>query len=855
MIISITVGIALLGVVLTGLLVSLILQYTRQQGLSKHRSTNPGFADLLNYAAVMADGVIVGKNGSLMAAWSFSTDDNAGATDNQRNWAANMINKALLPLGNGWMIHVDVVRKPAPSYLEGISNFNDPLCQAIEEERKRFFTQKGQAYLSYFVLTATYFPPLLAQKKFVELLFEDDAKPSTNTQKTLDVLRQFERDCANLESRLSSVFSLNRLKSTKVANEDGDLTTYDDFLAWLQRCITGIEQPIQLPVNPMYLDSYLGGQDFWGGVIPKIGRQFIQVVAIEGFPLQSTPGMLTNLAELPVEYRWSSRYIFMEPYEAIRHYEKFRSKWRQKIRSIFDQILNIHTGHINLDAQDMVNDADFTIAEINSGTLNQGYYTSVVVLMDEDRDTLEAAARQFEKSINLLGFTARVESVNTIEAYLGSLPGHGVQNLRRPLISTLNLAHLLPTSTIWPGQAKAPCPMYPSNSPALMQTLTQGYTPFWLNMHVRDLGHSMIFGPPGAGKTVLLNTLLAQFRRYPGLRVFGFDFKLGMYPLTAAIKASSHGNSGLYFELASDDDNGLAFCPLQYLDSHEDRAWAMEWIDAILELNGLATTPSQRNEIASALFNMKQSGSKTLTDFVLTVQDNGIRETLKQYTQDGNMGHLLDADHDTLTLSDFTIFEMEKLMHYGNKYSLPVLLYLFRRIEKALNGKPVIIPMDESWLMLSHPVFSQKLRTWLKTLRSKNAIVIMCTQNISDATSSGIFDVILESTATKIFLPNIYAEDKEVSAQYARMGLNQQQVRILATSEPKKHYYYASELGRRLFSLALGPLQLALVGATDQDSVLKIKALEREYGDGWLSIWLAERKLNLQDYLGADLYV
>ncbi|MCV5132833.1 hypothetical protein OFL98_29525, partial [Escherichia coli] len=82
---------------------------------------------------------------------------------------------------------------------------------------------------------------------------------------------------------------------------------------------------------------------------------------------------------------------------------------------------------------------------VNSGIVAVGYYTSVVVLMDEDRTRLEAAARDVEKAVNRLGFAARIESINTLDAFLGSLPGHGVENVRRQLINTMNLADLLPT--------------------------------------------------------------------------------------------------------------------------------------------------------------------------------------------------------------------------------------------------------------------------------------------------------------------------------------------------------------------------------------------------------------------------
>lgn len=849
MIESITVAFSALGIMLLGALVSLIYTADKERKLSKHRSTDASVADLLNYAAVVDDGVIVGKNGSFMAAWTYKAEDSASSTDQQRESISFRINQALSKLGNGWMIHVDAIRKPAQAYSQaGLSKFPDVITLAIDEERRQLFEVLNTMYEGNFVLTITYFPPLLAERKFVELMFDDDEKPLDEKAKTKQLLEHFKRECLNIETRLSSAIQLTRLKGVEITNEDGTTVTHDDFLSWLQFCITGQIHPIQLPTNPMYLDCYLGGKEFHSGTISKIGRQFIQVVAIEGFPLESTPGMLNALSELPVTYRWSSRFIFLDAHEAIKHLDDFRKKWRQKIRGIFDQIINTNTGPVDEDAVNMVADAQSAIADVNSGLIAQGYYTSVVVLMDEDRQKLATAARLVEKAINALGFAARIETVNTTDAYLGSLPGHGVENVRRPLITTMNLADLLPTSTIWTGEDYAPCPFYPANSPALMHCITQGATPFRLNLHQGDIGHSFMFGPTGAGKSTHLGLIAAQLRRYEGMEIYAFDKGMSLYPLAAAINAKTAGKSGQHFAVSADDEQ-LAFCPLQYLETKSDRSWAMEWIDTILALNGVETTPGQRNEIGLAVGSMHSSGARTLTDFILTIQDEAIREALKQYTVDGSMGHLLDAESDGLSLSDFTVFEIEDLMNLGDKYALPVLLYLFRRIERSLRGQPAAIILDEAWIMLGHPVFRAKIREWLKVLRKANCLVLMATQSLTDAANSGILDVIVESTATKIFLPNIYARDEDTAVLYKRMGLNARQIEILASAIPKRQYYYTSASGRRLYELALGAFALAFIGSSDKESIATIKNLKAKYGHQWVEEWLTQKGLNTDDLM------
>lgn len=807
--------------------------------LRRHRKTDPGFCDLLNYAAVVADGVVLNKNGSLMAAWLYRGADNASATDDQRAQVARFVATALQPLGNGWMIHVDAARHETDAYsAPSASKFPDRLSAAIDDERRRHFQTRGRMYEAFFVITVTWFPPAIAQRRFVELMFDDDApKPSTGASEGL--IAQFEREIRVFEQRMSVVLQLTRLRGEAFSDEDGRRAVADHFLSWLTYCVSGDRHMVRLPPTPMYLDAVIGSHELYGGVTPRLGRRFIQVVAIDGFPAESYPGILSSLAELPCEYRWSSRFIFLERHAGIAHLNKYRKRWKQKIRGFFDQVFHINTGPVDEFAVAMVEDADRGIAEINSGLVSYGYYTSVVVLMDDNRAVVEAAAADIAKAIGRHGFTARVETVNTLDAYLGSLPGHGVENVRRPLLNTLNVADLIPTSSIWTGSDAAPCPMYPPASPPLMHCVTEGQTPFRLNLHVGDLGHTIIFGPPGMGKSTHLALLATQLRRYPGMKIFAFDKGFSLLAIT-------RGVGGSHFAIA-DDNARLAFAPLQFLDTRADRAWAMEWIETICRLNGVNPTPAQRGAIGDAIISMHKSSAKTLSEFQITIQDPEIRAVIEQYTIDSTAGHLLDAEADGLSLTDFSCFETSELLNLGDRLALPVLLYLFRRteVEIARDGSPAAIIIDEAWIALGHPAFRAKIREWLKVLRKLNCVVILATQSLADAANSGILDTIVEATATKIYLPNVAARDEDASALYRRMGLNSRQIEIIAQAAPKRDYYVVSAAGRRKYSLALGPLAAAFCAVSDADSIATINELYATHGDQWVSHWLARRNLSL----------
>ncbi len=395
-------------------LVVVVILQTRQSSssLKRHRSPNPGVADLLNWAAVIEDGVIINKNGSLMAAWLYRGGDNASATNAERNAVSRFINAALNQLGSGWMIHVDAIRRPCPAYSDSAySHFPDVVSKAIDEERRDFFSKMNTLYEGCLVLTVTYFPPLLAQAKFVELMFDDpDGKSNNLTERGAKIVDDFKRDVANLQGRLSTALHMERLSSYRVVDEHGSEIVHDDFLRWLHFCLTG-NNPICLPKNPAYIDCLVGGQDMTGGMIPLIGNKYVMVVGIDNFPFESSPGVLSRLSELPVEYRWNTRFIFMDSHESVALINKYKRKWKQKIRGFKDQVLRTNSGSIDHDAKAMYDDCKLALMEVNSGGVAMGLYTSTVVLMDEDLKKLKNSASFIQKTLGAMGFPARIEDV------------------------------------------------------------------------------------------------------------------------------------------------------------------------------------------------------------------------------------------------------------------------------------------------------------------------------------------------------------------------------------------------------------------------------------------------------------
>jgi type IV secretion system protein TrbE len=784
-----------------------------------------GLADLVNYAAVVDEGICLLKDGGFLAAWTYTGPDLESASHEELAVLSSQVNSAFVRLGNGWMLHVDAIRRPSVGYPE-TGAFPDPITRLIDDERRDRYTAEGTHFESAYYLSLTYRPPAEIENRVSAFFVEGDAEKRDGWNQILDIFRKTVTD---IEDALSSRLSLSRLDSLAL-------------LTYLHTCITGLRHNIRVPLIPMYLDGVIATHDLIGGFRPRIGDHHLRIIAVMGFPADTVPEILGFLNRLPVEYRWSTRFVFLDPASAERTLRVYRRNWFQKRHGLLGLLKeSFNFGAVtfaNKDAVAMAEDADAAVGESSSNVVRFGYFTCNVVLFDRDLERLEATSREVVKQLQHHGFGARTEEVNALEAYLGSLPGHGYQNVRKPLLHTLNLSDLLPLTSVWPGLEQHPCPYYPPRSPSLCYAATAGATPFRLNLHVSDVGHTLILGPTGSGKSTLVGLLVAQFFRYRGAQVFLFDKDYSSYVLAHACGAD-------YYDIAGDEQQVLTFTPLATIDEPHERRWALEWLEALLDLQGVRSTPAQRAAIWRALELLAESPSRTMTDLVHTLQDQELREALAHYTLSGPLGHLLDGQTDALSQGQLQVFEMSHLMTLGPKHLVPILLYLFHRVEQRLEeGKPSLLVVEEAWITALHSLFGATLESWLRTLRKKNAAVVFVSQSVADVVNSPRRDIILESCPTKILLPNPEADSDHVRRLYEGIGLNRRQIQILATALPKRQYYVLSPLGRRLINLGLGPVTLSFVGIAGRDATVQAKAHVAAHGRRWPAVWLSSRGLD-----------
>lgn len=820
--------------------------------LKPFRSKAKGLTDLLNYAAVVAPGVVQCKDGSFLAGFWYRGPDTISSSVEELDMLSQQANRALSMFGTGWAIWVDAVRVPASAYpARSASSFPEPISALIEEEWRAKFDQVSDSQVGYFetryAMILQYTPPSRTSRRVVDLFYSDSTDQTGDPVGYMDrLLTGFQLQLDRFVDAINRSLPIVRMDSrVGVSHGTGREVWNEELVDFLYWCVSGQFIALNLPTDGSYLDGLFAVADLYGGERPRLGREHILVVALTGFPLESSADMLGELDRLPFAYRFSTRFISRDTHESKGDINALRKRWGSKSRGFSDQIQGTTKGPVSESDMLRHNEAAEALSKAEEGAVTFGYYTPQIVLRGSDLVALELRGRELVSLLGKAGFSARVEDMNSMEAWLGSLPGHTVYNLRRPLVHTQNLADLLALSSVWPGHKSNPCPFYPEASPPLMQVETDGSTPFRFSLHVGDVGHTMILGPTGTGKSVLLTAIMAQHFRYPNAQVFAFDKGMSAFALCKAM-------GGAHFEIGV--SGGGAFAPLANLKTEADFSWAAEFIESLFLLQvSRAPSPGQRAEIYRAVVQLQTDSGRSMSDFVATVQDSMIKEALGYYCMGGAAGSLLDSMRDEVTLADFTVFEIEELMAMGPKAVLPVFLYIDFLIRRRLDGRPTLLVIDEAWVLLGHPVFRDKLVEWLKVLRKANVAVVVATQSVADFANSGVSSQINENTPTHIYLANPDATRRGTEQApgpadlYSGLGASPSEIAVIAQLQRKREYYVTSIEGKRRMDLRLGPIALAFLAVSDKPSIARIRELIRQEGATWPYAWLAERGVSVKE--------
>lgn len=783
--------------------------------------------------------IVYKKDGSFQQTYGFRGYDLDNCDAETIAGVFNAMNNLMKAKGTGWTFTLEVQRKESSSYPYIHRDVLATLL--IEKERREQFQTAGTHFLSSYYITFIYTPELEFKRKAMRFFYTRMEESGVEIE---GVIQDFIKDVDDMTNDLSRnliIRPLNRVETVQYLHSTISFENIDYVLE-----------------HYIFLDRILDDSKLRVGNPCILNNKYIPIIQVNDFPTQAYPAIFNELNKMPLEFRWVTRASMMDYDVALHELTKSQDRWAKR-RKGGGQILKevafkTEIDRVNRGSMVLEDDSAEAHSEVTQKLVGLCHYNSCVMVWDSSYQKARIKVEKVKAVIKDCGFSSKEETLNSLEAFLSMTAGNIYSNIRRDLVTTGNVAYMLPLNAVWNGVRynefiKELCGI----DVPLLTCHTAGGDLFFLQLAVKDVMHFVLFGPTGTGKSVLLTTIEFAFTKYPDYQVIIFD--KGASAITATLAMG-----GEYFEPGNKDVPG--FQPLARIDDPMELAWAVEFIELIFELSGITLSPSQLRSVESALrmTSVSPKEMRTMTTFALNCQildDNGreiSRDVLAPYITGGLYGYIFDGTTESISTSRFLLIEMEEIMRKGAKVLDPTLSYLFHILEQRFDGRPTLLVLDEVWQFLANEKFAKKIEEWLKVLRKKHVAVGFATQSISDASKSILCDTIIENCPTKFYLPNPQAMNS--LELYNRFGLSASDVTIVKKAQPQKEYYYTSPLGNRLFELNLGVLQLALTIKLPTEISNRFLRLKKKYNitQGFAEQILKIRKIPYEQYLQDETY-
>ena len=454
--------------------------------------TGGRFIDVLNWDTLVAPGVMICKDGSLLAGWEFTgIDTESQEPDALAGYLAHL-GRGLSQLVDGETVWAVFERRPWVPETEPETT-EDKALDALALESHLMLAGEGATWSDRLLLFFGWMPEVPG--------------PSDES------LAGFDEALEKMESRLGGVYGLRRL----VPEGPGAPCPFCGALARLlgQSRTAPRFRKRDLPVG---LDMVIGGhlrQTRRTGPLTLDGRA-VAVLALEGLPVTYGIAPLERFQDLPCAFAWVTRYEGISPASARGVVRKRQRFWRQGSADLVANVAGEGGGRRDLYGDAMAESLDDVEARIRRGLEGHGHFVSVFLLQGETRAALLPSLAMLRSAADDGHYGLREERANAIPALLSALPGHTTVNSRRVVLRAQAMADLMPVRTIWRGDATCPSPRLPAGTPALLEARARTGEHVHVNLHNEDVGHTLLFGPTGAGKSVLLGRIAAAWLRYPG---------------------------------------------------------------------------------------------------------------------------------------------------------------------------------------------------------------------------------------------------------------------------------------------------------------------------------------------------
>ena len=575
-----------------------------------------------------------------------------------------------------------------------------------------------------------------------------------------------------------------------IETNNGIFSEVCNFLGSLVNC--GYSQNYRF--IPYGLDSYLPVNKIYFGsknfeVKFPFNTKYGGMVSIKEYRNITNAGMMDGFLQLPFEFIISQSFEYINRTVAISNIQLQQRRLIQSEDVAVSQIQEI----------------DEALDATMSGRFAFGKHHLSIMCTDDNMKSIENDLSMIIVEFSNIGITAVRERLNMEASFWAQLPGNFSYVVRGATINTLNLASFVSFHNYPTGKIKRN-----HWGPAVTVLNTVSGTPFFFNFHVRDVGHTMIIGPTGSGKTVTMNFLCAQAQKF-NCRMFFFDKDRGAEIFIRAM-------GGKYTTIDTSKPSG--FNPLALPETNENKAFLNEWIRSMVSVNGeiiTATDIARINEAVNGNYKLpfKKRILRNIAPFLGISGPDTLAGRLEMWHSDGSRAKLFDNEVDNIDFFSSKVFGFEMGELLKDKVSIsPVLLYLFHRISASLDGTPTMIILDEAWALIDNPVFAPRIKDWLKVLRKLNAFVVFATQSVEDATKSTISDTLVQQTATQIYLPNL----KATEAYRTIFMLSEREFQLIKTIEPGSRYFLIKQDNSGVIA------KIDLTGMTDIINVLSGRA-------------------------------
>ena len=780
----------------------------KQKYLSSERSS----ADFIPYYLHCRDDVILLKDNSLIkvikvGGFAFETAD-----DDDIDIKKNARNNLLKGMASGnFALWFHTIRRREEAYPGG--DYSNVFTKRLNKEWKERHTG-DKCFVNEHYITIIRKEDTAGLAKIGNMFSKLRSK--TNKSAKDKAFKDALAELDEITDRVLNGFSNYRpellgLKETV----DGVCSELLKFLGIIVNC--GQIQNYKL--SPVPLDHYIQTSRLYFGpsvfeVLTPSGTKFGAIASIKEYRPSTNAGILDGFLQMPFEFIICQSYVYINRMIAI------SSMQLQQRRMIQSEDV----------AVSQIREIDEALDAAMSGRFAFGSHHATICCFEDSIKTVENAISMSIVEFSNVGITAVRERINMEACFWSQLPGNIKYIVRKSTINTLNLASFASFHNYPSGKRTG---NHWGDACTVLNTVSG--TPFFFSFHVRDVGHTMIIGPTGSGKTVMMNFLCAQAQKF-NCRMFFFDKDRGAEIFIRAL-------GGKYSVLESSRCSG--FNPLKLPENAENKAFLIEWLTVLLSVNGETITAEDMARITEAINgNYKLPYEKrilrNIAPFLGMGGPGSLAGRLEMWHSDGSHARLFDNDEDIIDFfSSYAFgFEMGEILKDKKSIS-PVLLYLFHRIQSSLDGTPTMIILDEAWALIDNPVFAPKIKDWLKVFRKLNAFVVFATQSVEDATKSSISDTLVQQTATQIYLPNLKATEVYKTA----FMLSDREFQLIKTTDPGSRYFLVKQdqggVIARIDLSGMGDVIRVLSGRAETVILLNeiIKEVGSDKPEDWLDIY------------------